>query len=43
MGEGISRDDIESEAEWIESTLMKILDRDAIQIRVTARSKERWT
>lgn len=36
VGEGIKRQNIEEEAEWIEPTLMRILDRHTTQIRVTA-------
>lgn len=41
--EGNSRDDIEGEAEWIESTPIEMLDRHATQIIVTAGSKRWWT
>lgn len=43
MREGSMSQDIKEEAEWIKSTLMKILHRHAIQIRVVARSKGWWT
>lgn len=43
MGEGSTRQDIEAEAKWIESTLTTILNRHAPQISLTARSKRWWT
>lgn len=39
MGEGSSKEYIEDEAEWIDSTSTRILDRLATQKIVTARSK----
>lgn len=39
MGEESYRKDIEKEAERIKSTLTRILDRHATQIRVTTQSK----
>lgn len=35
MRDGSFREDIEAEAEWIESTLTRIPDKHATQIRVT--------
>lgn len=43
MGEDDSKYDIKDEAEWIESTLTKILIKDTTQIKVTARSRRWWT
>lgn len=34
---------LEKEAEWIESTVMRMLDKHITQIRVTTRSKRWWT
>lgn len=39
MGEGNTRENIETEAEWIESTLMRSLDKHANQITGITRSK----
>lgn len=39
MREGSSRADVEDEAEWLESNLMRILDKHATQITVTDRCK----
>lgn len=35
VGEGSFMDDIENEAQWIQSTLTRILDKHVTQIRVT--------
>lgn len=43
VGEEITKQIIEEEAESIESTLTMILDRHATQIRITVRFKRWWT